>query len=101
MMINFAHSEIFMLGAFAGLGAVGWAAGRGLGSGATLLLAFSAAMLGSGLLGLLTERFAYRPLRHASKLAPLISAIGVSIIFQNAAFLWITNQTVSFPSVFE
>lgn len=100
MMINFAHSEILMLGAFIGLGVVNLLLSMHLGPGATLSAAVLLAMTGAGVIGLLTERFAYRPLRNAAKLAPLISAIGMSVVYQNAAFLWITAQTVSFPQVF-
>ena len=97
-MINFAHSEIFMCGAFMGLGVFKlMASGQ---PGAALALAvFAAGIVGAGVLGVTVERLAYRPLRHASKLAPLISAIGVSIILQNAVFLWVTNQTETFPQL--
>jgi len=95
MMINFAHSEIFMVGAFLGLGVL---SASGIQDGLLVAVCvFAAAMAGSGLLGVSVERVAYRPLRYASKLAPLISAIGVSIVLQNAVFLWVTNQTVPFP----
>lgn len=97
MMINFAHSEIFMMGAFMGLGALDLLPGK-MGWGVAVVV-FLAGMIGAGLLGVLTERFAYRPLRRASVLAPLISAIGVSIILQNAVFLWITDATVPFPQI--
>lgn len=85
LMINFAHSEIFMLGAFAGVGAIEWIAG-GTGAG-PLLLAFAASMIVCGAVGVGMERIAYRPLRRADRLAPLISAIGVSILLQNLVFL--------------
>jgi branched-chain amino acid transport system permease protein len=58
---------------------------------------FAASMLGAGLVNVIIERLAYRPLRNISRLAPLISAIGVSIVLQNAAFLWISTNSVSFP----
>ena len=47
-----------------------------------------------------TERIAYRPLRHAPRLAPLISAIGVSIFLQNAVLLWIDSKAIPYPRVF-
>lgn len=98
MMINFAHSEILMLGAFMGLGASALALHAG---GGALAVAgvFLAAMIGSGLAGVIVERLAYRPLRHAMKLAPLISAIGVSIMISNGVFLWISNQSQPFPQL--
>ena len=88
--INFAHSEIFAIGAFIGvellialndagqltaiplLGAYGW-----------LVLAILAGMAASGSTAVLVERIAYRPLRHAPRLVPLISAIGVSFFLQD------------------
>jgi branched-chain amino acid transport system permease protein len=96
-MINFAHSEVLMLGAFCALG-VAMFLPSVFGTGTAGLVAmFAAGMLGAGLLNVIVERFAYRPLRHISRLAPLISAIGVSIILQNAVFLWVSTQSVSFP----
>src|SRR3989338_2299377 len=79
LMINFAHSEIFMMGAFLSLGALCFGA---IGQGPVwvqLVSAILVAMAGCWILAYLMERIAYRPLRHASRLAPLISAIGVSI----------------------
>ena len=96
-MINFAHSEVLMLGSFIALG-FAMLVPAAFGSGAAGLVGmFAAAMLGAGLLNVIIERLAYRPLRHISRLAPLISAIGVSIVLQNAVFLWISNQSMSFP----
>ena len=97
-MINFAHSEVLMLGAFSALGlAALLPAAFGEGSGALGLIGmFSVSMLGAGAINVLVERFAYRPLRHVSRLAPLISAIGVSIVLQNAVFLWISTQSRPF-----
>jgi branched-chain amino acid transport system permease protein len=85
-MINFAHGEVYMLGAFIALIAylvstlVG---GQSVALG--LLAALLATMLFTGLWGWAIERVAYRPLRGAPKLAPLISAIGMSIVLQNFA----------------
>jgi branched-chain amino acid transport system permease protein len=100
-MINFAHSEILMLGSFIALGlcvSLPQLASSGLPG---LLMIFAAAMAGAGLLNLLAERLAYRPLRLTSRLAPLISAIGVSIVLQNSVFLWVSTQSLSFPSLVE
>lgn len=96
MMINFAHSDILMLGAFIGLGASALVSSWG-GEWAAIAVAFLAAMAGAGLVGVLVERFAYRPLRKAMRLAPLISAIGVSIMISNGVFLWISNQSIPYP----
>jgi len=89
-LLNFAHGDVFMIGAF-----IGWFALHGLGGpvspnvGAWIATAlmFLAAMLGCGLLGVVIERFAYRPLRNAPRIAPLISALGVSFFLQNSALL--------------
>jgi branched-chain amino acid transport system permease protein len=98
-MINFAHSEVLMLGSFIALG-LSAVLPPALKSGPLgVLILFGGSMLGSGLLNVVIERFAYRPLRHISRLAPLISAIGVSIVLQNVAFLWISNQSLPFPEI--
>src|SRR5262245_7093447 len=83
-MINFAHGDIFMVGgfialiAFLGLVAIGVTA-----IPLALFLVLLIAMALTALYGWTVERFAYRPLRHSFRLAPLISAIGMSIILQN------------------
>ena len=89
-LLNFAHGEVYMIGAF-----IGWFVLVGLGGPAdlavpvavALMLMFLAAMLGSGLLGVLIERFAYRRLRNAPRIAPLITALGVSFFLQSTALL--------------
>ncbi len=102
-LINFAHGEVFMVGAYlaltilslfgVGYDAVGWSL---LG---VLALCAIAAMGGCGLLGLGIERAAYRPLRHAPGLAALITAIGVSFILQNAVMLCYGATDRHFPSL--
>ncbi len=96
-MINFAHGEVFMVGAFAGYlvlkklpGAGPWA----------LPLAFAAGMAASVATAVVVERVAYRPLRRAPRLAPLISAIGVSIFLQNAVLRATNARPQPFPSLF-
>ncbi|HVN53927.1 MAG TPA: branched-chain amino acid ABC transporter permease [Anaerolineaceae bacterium] len=88
--INFAHSEIFAIGAFVGVeiliainNAGLLAGGSLLNSYAWLIVAILAAMAASGLTAVLMERIAYRPLRNAPRLVPLISAIGVSFFLQD------------------
>lgn len=91
-LINFAHGDLYMLGAFASLTVI---SAFGVQDGASLQTAIPAilvallvaAVLCAGL-NILTERYAYRPLRNAPRLAPLISAIGVSFIFQNIGLFW-------------
>ena len=87
--INFSHGEVFMVGAFTALVTLTLLTGTGVaGLGPLLLIAMLVtSMLASGLLGVGVERFAYRPLRRSSRLAPLISAIGVSLILQNLVML--------------
>jgi branched-chain amino acid transport system permease protein len=92
LMINFAHGEVFMIGAY-----IGWAvlafllnhAASSLHPIWVLPALLLPAMLMCGLLGMTIERFAYRPLysRGGSRLAPLISAFGASIFLQNAVML--------------
>jgi branched-chain amino acid transport system permease protein len=91
-MINFAHGEIFMIGAYVGWWVLSWllqAQVGGLHPAWVVPLMLVHAMLFTGLLGVLLERFAYRPLymRGATRLGPLISAIGASIFLQNAVML--------------
>ncbi len=85
--INFAHGEIFMVGAFVGAGfALSLARQRILADFPPLLFVVLAILLGmmvSGMLAMLTERIAYRPLRNAPRLVPLISAIGMSLFLQD------------------
>ena len=85
--INFAHSEIFILGAFVGVEVLLGMKGAGLLEAwpwaVVLLLALVAGMAASGLAAVAVERVAYRPLRHAPRLIPLISAIGVSFFLQD------------------
>jgi branched-chain amino acid transport system permease protein len=89
-LLNFAHGDVYMIGAFIGwyvLHALGGPANPTFTGGVVLLLMFIIAMLGCGVLGVAIERFAYRPLRNAPRIAPLISALGVSIFLQNSALL--------------
>src|SRR3954468_24848216 len=86
-LINFAHGEVFMIGSFV---SASFFATIGLHEGMNvvplffgLLLTLIVAMLASGSLNVLIERVAYRPLRSAPKLAPLITAVGMSFILQN------------------
>src|SRR5437016_9428666 len=85
--INFAHSEIFIVGAFVGveimLGLKSAGVLDGLPWPLVLLLVMAAGMAASGLLAVTVERVAYRPLRNAPRLIPLISAIGISFFLQD------------------
>jgi branched-chain amino acid transport system permease protein len=92
MMINFAHGEVFMIGAYIGWGVLAVLVDQmtgGLHPAWVLPVLLLPSMLLCGLLGMSIERFAYRPLylRGGSRLAPLISAFGASIFLQNAVML--------------
>ncbi len=100
-LLNFAHGEVFMIGAFCGyfvLIGLGGAENPIVPVGVLLLLMFLAGMLGSGILGVVIERFAYRPLRNAPRIAPLISAIGVSFFLQAFALLLFTADIRSYET---
>ncbi|HET7857143.1 MAG TPA: branched-chain amino acid ABC transporter permease [Gaiellaceae bacterium] len=89
-LLNFAHGDVYMVGAFVGyavLAGLGGPLSPNLALTPLILLMFLAAMLASGLLGVAIERFAYRPLRDAPRIAPLISALGVSFFLQNSVLL--------------
>ena len=98
-LINFAHGEVYMMGAMTGYyaaHALGVANAPSLGS---LVLVLIVSMAACGLLGALIERVAYRPLRGAGRLAPLITAIGVSLLLQNAGQLVFGADPKFFPSL--
>ena len=92
-LINFAHGEVFMIGSFVSVGVWG-SLGLGLATGPAglavgLFVTLIVAMVASGTLNVMIERVAYRPLRNAPKLAPLITAVGFSFILQNVGILWL------------
>jgi branched-chain amino acid transport system permease protein len=101
-MINFAHGEVYMVGAYAGILALAVATGLGWGlpALAAVLLAILLAAALCAAYGVTIERVAYRPLRGAHSLAPLISAIGVSIFLQNFVRLAQGNDTKQFPEAY-
>jgi len=102
-LINFAHGEVFMLGSltaaalYSPFGLTPNTATFGLIIGLLAILAIS--MLVSGTLNVMIERVAYRPLRSAPKLAPLITAVGMSFILQNVGILWIGASQKSVPDL--
>jgi len=103
-MINFAHGEIFMFGSFGGFAALSYFVNSGFSDthpGLSIVAAFLAAMIISAILGALLERIAYRPLRNAPRLAPLISAIGASIFLQNVMMLIIKARMQVYPDVIQ
>lgn len=102
-LINFAHGEVFMMGAFLSLTIVGLAGLGGDSSWGAIvgvaLLALAGAMLFSALINAAIDRIAYRRLRSAPRLAPLIAAIGFSFILQNVGIYWLGSNPVSAPTL--
>ena len=87
-LINFAHGEVFMIGAFGGLAFHRYVLPDGTPALIGLVCVLVAAMATSVVTALIIERFAYRPLRNAPRLAPLITAIGVSLMLQEIVRLY-------------
>ena len=98
-LINFAHGDICMIGALTALTVAQALASTGLPAPLVLVLAALAAVAVCGVLGVTIERVAYRPLRRAPRLAPLITAIGVSILLQYSAALVWGKQYLSMPEL--
>ena len=98
-LINFAHGDVYMLGAFFGLFAA-----RALGAASSpnplkALAVLLIAMVGCGLVGVLIERGAYKPVRRSSRLAALITAIGVSLLLENGGILVFGPDPKFFPQI--
>ncbi len=105
-LINFAHGDVFMVGAFLSywllsgpLGVTG-AIDNPIRLAAVLAAVILVGMLVMGAVGVIIERFAYRPLRHAPRLAPLITAIGVSFILQNIVQVLFGTSPTPTPQIF-
>ncbi|GAC1497847.1 MAG: branched-chain amino acid ABC transporter permease [Vulcanimicrobiaceae bacterium] len=102
-LINFAHGDVYTLGTFFSLAILGMLGVSGQLHGAPLVIDVVITVVGSmilcGLVGVLIERLAYRRLRNAPRLAPLITAIGVSFILQNVMQVWKGPSPISFPQV--
>src|SRR5579884_62106 len=103
-LINFAHGDVFMLGGLFSatmlLSVFHLKAGASTGSLIPAILgSLAVAMAACGILNATIERVAYRPLRHAPRLAPLITAIGTSFILVNVGLHWKGASQVNFPDV--
>jgi len=101
-LINFSHGDLFMLGTFVALTVLtvmGFSQDATATPWLALLLALVAAMIFCGILNVLAERIAYRRLRNAPRLAPLISAIGVSFIYLNLGLFWRGPSAIRFPDL--
>ncbi len=102
LMINFAHGEVFMLGAFAGMFTATGLAATGLLADIPLLglgMIFAVSMATSMVVAIVLERIAYRPLRRAPRLVPLITAIGASLFLQYTAFGMFGPRARRYPGV--
>jgi branched-chain amino acid transport system permease protein len=103
-LINFAHGDVFMLGLFISLawftllGVTGALSGWQLVTLLPLVLVLT--MLSTAMLNVAIDRLAYRPLRRSTRLAPLITAIGVSFMLENVALLWKGPAPIAYPDVF-
>ncbi|MDQ2885901.1 MAG: branched-chain amino acid ABC transporter permease [Chloroflexota bacterium] len=105
-LINFAHGDVFMIGSLISIAIFGIfginasSQPQGLALVGLMLVACLGSMLFCAVLGVVIERIAYRPLRNAPRLAPLITAIGVSLILEDIGKLWKGVSNVSFPQIF-
>lgn len=106
-LINFAHGDIFMMGTLFSITIFGLfgvtttsAPPTGVALAGIMIVTCLGSMLLCAVLGVVIERIAYRPLRNAPRLAPLISAIGVSLVLEDLGKLWKGNTNIPFPQVF-
>jgi branched-chain amino acid transport system permease protein len=98
-LINFAHGEVVMIGAMVAFTIINALAPSGMPPLAVVLIGTSAAIPVCMLVGYTMERLAYRPLRNAPRLAPLITAIGVSIVLQHLAMVVWSRNVLAFPQI--
>jgi branched-chain amino acid transport system permease protein len=100
-LINFAHGEVVMIGAMVAFTMINVLVPSGLPPHLVVLAGTLCAVAVCVVVGYSVERFAYRPLRHAPRLAPLITAIGVSIILQHVALMIWSRNVLAFPQIIE
>lgn len=93
-LINFAHGDIYMVGAYIGFFAV-------TSAGMSIVPALLTSMVVTGILGMVVERLAYKPLRHAPRISVLITAIGVSFFLEYASMYFVTPTPRTFPNVID
>ncbi len=98
-LINFAHGEVVMIGAMVAFSVIGALAPSGLPPLVVVLAGTACAVPVCMLVGYSMERLAYRPLRRAPRLAPLITAIGVSIVLQHLAMMIWSRNVLAFPQI--
>jgi branched-chain amino acid transport system permease protein len=100
-LLNFAHGDVYMVGAYIGYFVIRWFGGPAaltIPVPLLLLIMFALASAGCGLLGMAMERFAYRPLRDAPRIAPLITALGISFVLENTILLLFGGFTRSYQT---
>ncbi len=100
-LLNFAHGDIYMIGAYLGYGVfIMFFTEQGalIPTALIIVLMLVVAMTGAGVISIVVERFAYRPLRYAPRIAPLISALGVSFILQNMVQITVSPRPLSYGS---
>jgi branched-chain amino acid transport system permease protein len=93
-LINFAHGDIYMVGAYIGFFAITQA-------GLSIVPALLVSLVTTALLGMLVEKLAYKPLRHAPRLSVLITAIGVSFFLEYASMYFVSPTPRTFPAVMD
>ncbi|TCS83158.1 branched-chain amino acid ABC transporter permease [Tepidibacillus fermentans] len=98
-LINFAHGDIFMVGAFVGLVSAKMFQVQGFDPIWVFIFSILLSMIVSAILGVIIERIAYKPLRNASRISILITAIGVSFLLENGGIFFIGPQAQGFPEI--
>jgi branched-chain amino acid transport system permease protein len=98
-LINFAHGDVYMLGAFFGYYIARFMGGGQSSNPALAAVMLLGSMLGCGIVGYIIERFAYKPVRRSPRLAALITAIGVSLLLENGGILVFGPDPKFFPQV--
>lgn len=100
-LINFAHSDVFMLGAFVGLYSSRWFGFDKNPSLGSLILVMAMAMVACACIGFIIERFAYRPLRRSPRINVLITAVGVSLFLEFSGQLVFGSDPKFFPQIYQ
>jgi branched-chain amino acid transport system permease protein len=98
-LINFAHGDVYMLGAFFAYYVARVSGAAANPNPAKAMIVLLSSMIGCGIVGFLIERFAYKPVRKSSRLAALITAIGVSLLLENGGLLLFGADPKFFPQI--
>lgn len=100
-LINFAHGDVFMVGSFVGLSIAKALNAQGFSPLAVFLISLIVSMIASAILGVAIERLAYKPLRNASRIAVLITAVGISFLLENGGIFVVGPQAQGFPEIIQ